>query len=258
MNSATLLTHRHRVPICNFDMSEIKENVNATSGHEEDPKVRFRRLYKRALEMGLSVEDFNKIDAIKEIKDTLKSERFPWITKIWSVCLKFFLLVLLLTSSLIAVYVFQWPVNKTTVARLWFVLNGVEAGSERVEMCAVDPIDYMSEIFRPPTSCDFCRNVSFVEKLDHVTPERFEKVYAYSSRPVVITDGTSNWTASKVFSYDFFKSLYSKGSPALQHVEENCQFFPYKTNFTSLEDVFDMDEDRALMKDGSAPWYIGW
>jgi hypothetical protein len=239
-------------------MEKIKEVEAELSSktNEENPKVRFKQLYKKALEAGLSEQDFNRINAIKEIRNSIQARGF--LSKAWSVCWKFCLLVLLITSLFVTMFVFQWPIKQTVLFKVWFALYGGESGSESTEICAVDVIDYISEISRPPTSCDFCRNVSSVEKLNHVSPEQFEKVYAYSSVPVVITDGTTNWTASKVFSYQFFKSLYSKGSPALQNVEENCQFFPYKTNFSSLEEVFEMDDDRALMKDGSDPWYIGW
>ena len=74
----------------------------------------------------------------------------------------------------------------------------------------------------------------------------------------MITGATKNWTAPDVFSYDFFKRLYSKDSPALYGSGEKCQFFPYKTNFYSLHDVFQMSDDRAQLKDGTEPWYIGW
>lgn len=258
MNSATLLTHSRQILVNSHDMEKIKEaDADASSKtNVENPKVRFRKLYKEALAAGLSEEDFNRIDAIKEMKNSIQEHGF--LSKVWSICWKCCLLVLLITSLLVTVFVFQWPIKRTVLFKVWFALHGDETGSERSEICAVNAIDYIAEISRPPTSCDFCRNVSSVEKLDHVSPEYFEKVYAYSSVPVVITDGTQNWTASKVFSYEFFKSLYSKGSPALQNIEENCQFFPYKTNFSSLEEVFEMDDDRALMKHGSDPWYIGW
>ncbi|XP_061180297.1 uncharacterized protein LOC133188829 [Saccostrea echinata] len=243
-------------------MSQIKENgvASTSKNNAENPKVRFKQLYKKALGLGLSEEDFNKIDAIKEIRKAIQTDDV--LSRIWNIVWKCCLLVLSITSLIVAVavfvFVFQWPIENKTLFKVWFALTGEEAGSERSEICAVNAIDYMAEMFRPPTSCDFCRNVSSVEKLEHVSQDLFEKVYAYSSVPVVITDGTKNWTASKVFSYNFFKSLYSSGSPALQNVEENCQFFPYKTNFSTLEEVFEMNEDRALMKDGSAPWYIGW
>ena len=39
---------------------------------------------------------------------------------------------------------------------------------------------------------------------------------------------------------------------------KGCQFFPYRTNFDTLQDVFNMDPDRAAFKPGTEPWYIGW
>ncbi|CAL7940419.1 unnamed protein product [Xylocopa violacea] len=75
--------------------------------------------------------------------------------------------------------------------------------------------------------------------------------YAYSGRPVVVTDAMANWTATTKFSFAFFKSLYD-GEDA------NCQFFPYKTEFKSLQDVFEMSESRASLEEGTKPWYVGW
>lgn len=75
--------------------------------------------------------------------------------------------------------------------------------------------------------------------------------YAYSGKPVVISDAMANWTAPMVFSFSFFKTLYDGE-------EASCQFFPYKTEFRSLQDVFDMSADRAMMEKGTAPWYVGW
>lgn len=53
------------------------------------------------------------------------------------------------------------------------------------------------------------------------------------------------------FSYSFFKNLYLGQSA-------NCQFFPYKTEFKNLQDVFNMSDNRALLKPGTDPWYVGW
>ena len=76
--------------------------------------------------------------------------------------------------------------------------------------------------------------------------------------PVVVTDGTKNWTAPEVFSFKFFKGIYKNNSPALDNYDDKCQFFPYRTNFNSLRDVFNMSDERAQLKDGTKPWYIGW
>ena len=74
----------------------------------------------------------------------------------------------------------------------------------------------------------------------------------------MITNATQNWTATDVFSFDFFKNLYPEDSPVLHVSEAKCQFFPYQTDFNSPYEVFHMSEDRAQLKDGSEPWYIGW
>lgn len=72
----------------------------------------------------------------------------------------------------------------------------------------------------------------------------------------MITDGTKGWTAEKSFSFDYFKGVYGPNSPALDSQDSNCQFFPYKTNFRTLKEVFNMSKKDAEMK--GKPWYIGW
>lgn len=37
-----------------------------------------------------------------------------------------------------------------------------------------------------------------------------------------------------------------------------CQFFSYETEFGTLDEALNMDEKRAEMAPGYAPWYIGW
>lgn len=69
----------------------------------------------------------------------------------------------------------------------------------------------------------------------------------------MVTDAAANWTAMEIFSFAFLKDLYQD-----RHDVEDCQFFPYKTEFKSLRDVFNMSTSRALMKAGSKPWYVGW
>ncbi|XP_011877774.1 PREDICTED: uncharacterized protein LOC105567481 isoform X2 [Vollenhovia emeryi] len=106
---------------------------------------------------------------------------------------------------------------------------------------------FVQKLFRPPQDCSICQDVQQVDKLTAVDPTIFEQRYAYSGKPVVISDAMANWTAPKVFSFPFFKTLYD-GEGA------SCQFFPYKTEFRSLQDVFDMSADRAVMEKGTAPW----
>ncbi|XP_060815186.1 uncharacterized protein LOC132906740 [Bombus pascuorum] len=121
----------------------------------------------------------------------------------------------------------------------------------RYDKCLAEAPSFTQKIFRPAEDCSMCRDVQQVDRISNVDPAIFEERYAYSGRPVVITDAMTNWTAMETFSFSFFKSLYD-GEDA------NCQFFPYKTEFKSLQDVFDMSASRSLLEKGTKPWYVGW
>lgn len=55
------------------------------------------------------------------------------------------------------------------------------------------------------------------------------------------------------FSFDFFKDLYNTTNPYKENDSLGCQFFPYKTNFKNLQQVF-----RMNMKQLGSSWYVGW
>ncbi|KAL0124516.1 hypothetical protein PUN28_006399 [Cardiocondyla obscurior] len=118
--------------------------------------------------------------------------------------------------------------------------------------CWITTPSFVQKLFRPPQDCSICQDVQQVDKLSAVDPTIFEQRYAYSGKPVVINDAMMNWTAPKVFSFAFFKNLYDEEKATT--FKGNCQFFPYNTEFESLQDVFDMNEDRAMMVKGTAPW----
>jgi len=113
-------------------------------------------------------------------------------------------------------------------------------------------------LFRPPVDCAICRNTTGVDRVSQLSRDVFENRYAYSGRPVIITDAMTNWSAVETFSFEFFRSVYSVDSPVLQSKEHQCQFFPYRSNFHNLSEVFQMSDDRANLRSGSEPWYIGW
>jgi hypothetical protein len=75
---------------------------------------------------------------------------------------------------------------------------------------------------------------------------------------VLIKDAISNWTALDHFSFKFFQDLYLRHNGSVEFVDENCQFFGYKTEFLTLGDALNMSDDRASFKPGQKPWYIGW
>lgn len=213
---------------------------------DQDPKVAFAKVYEKARALGLTDKDLMKLESLEYIRTEKSKKSYGG----------YFALVLLICIALVfGVLLADFPVTKqTALEKLWFG-SGRYVDNER---CLLDFRIAILDFFRPVTNCDICRNLHEVDRVANITPEEFEAKYAYSGRPVVITDGAKNWSAPKVFSFKYFKELYPEGSPVLKNVKENCQFFPYKTSFENLGEVFQMSEERANLQDGQTPWYIGW
>ena len=211
---------------------------------ELDPDEAFRKLEQKIASMCISGEDLASLKSYRR----LTAKRIPIWPKVCGCVASFLLLVLV-------VLVAQWPVQRRTLMELWFRYSDLDIDKEN---CLVELNDVFLDVVRPPVDCSICEKVETVDKVTNLSPELFELKYAYSGRPVVIEDGMKNWTARDTFSFDFFKNIYGEDSPALMNIESNCQFFPYKTNFGTLGEVFNMSKERADMKDNSEPWYIGW
>lgn len=122
--------------------------------------------------------------------------------------------------------------------------------------CSIENSIFVLEAARPIADCQMCKGLTEVPKLSGLTPEQFVQKFAYSGRPLVVTDATKTWSAMQEFSYEYFRKLYTESETALNSTEEDCQFFPYQTEFRSLRDVFKMSKARSQFK--AKPWYIGW
>jgi hypothetical protein len=169
----------------------------------------------------------------------------------------------------------------------WMKFNGITELTK--EECAIPVPEIFFTTMRPIDDCSMCINVNEIKRVEKITKKEFLEKYAYSGIPVIITDAAKNWTAAHVVNYTFLKDLYknlddiayrkriskidihrNENSPILntfnsivetddQRSVENekdvCQFFRYRTNFTGLDDLFEMDEtDERFNK----PWYVGW
>lgn len=135
------------------------------------------------------------------------------------------------------------------------VLNGKEFSLSR---CIVENNYFVMEITRPITDCKICKNIESFTVLENVTKNEFAH-YAYLGHPLLVKGGCSNWSALDVFDFDFLKALYEKTPGAYRSVEDECQFFPFRTTFLSLQEVFNMPEKRAKMTSPNVEtWYIGW
>jgi len=125
------------------------------------------------------------------------------------------------------------------------------------EHCLVASDSLLITLFRPPVNCRICHSLTRVDRVSRLSRELFEEHYAYSGRPVIVTDAMANWSALQTFNFEFFRGIYSNDSPALVSGDD-CQFFPYETGFQNLSEVFHMTSERANLHNGSEPWYIGW
>ncbi|XP_058792739.1 uncharacterized protein LOC131665117 isoform X1 [Phymastichus coffea] len=113
------------------------------------------------------------------------------------------------------------------------------------------------EFSRPVSDCDFCRGVDSALVLGNLTRDEFRE-HAYSSKPIVVKGAAGHWLASKVFSLQFFRSLYERIPGAYESVHEDCQFLHFRSDFDNLREVLHMSERRAMNLPGEAPWYVGW
>lgn len=119
---------------------------------------------------------------------------------------------------------------------------------------------FVMEMSRPMTDCRICEDVHDFLVLDNPDRQEFAK-YAYAARPILVRGATANWTAMQMFNFDFFKEVYTHIRGAHQAVEEECQFFPFRTEFLKLRDVFAMPRQRVNLsssKPDEESWYIGW
>ncbi|KAL3285234.1 hypothetical protein HHI36_019346 [Cryptolaemus montrouzieri] len=123
--------------------------------------------------------------------------------------------------------------------------------------CIVPNNYFVWEATRQISDCSFCLNVTEPIILNNATKEEFQP-YAYSSKPILIKNAFIHWPAMKIFNFEFFRDLYSNNEEAYKSVDDECQFLHFKSDFTSLRDVFNMDENRILNKPGYKSWYVGW
>lgn len=126
------------------------------------------------------------------------------------------------------------------------------------ESRCVLPNNYLVwEFTRPVSNCDFCRGVDSALVLGNLSRDEFQP-YAYSSKPMIVRGAASHWLAAKVFSLQFFRSVYDSIPGAYESIDEDGQFLHFRSDFNSLREVFDMSERRAMNLPGEEPWYIGW
>lgn len=122
--------------------------------------------------------------------------------------------------------------------------------------CLIPMHKDMRKLFRLSQNCDFCRHIKSARRVSQMTPDEFERKFAYSGEVVIVTDAMKNWTAQETFDFWYFKDLYNREDPNMKTLD--CQFFRYKTKFENLFEALDMPKERVEYQKGTEPWYFGW
>lgn len=125
------------------------------------------------------------------------------------------------------------------------------------EPCLLEVNEIFIEVTRKRTNCTLlCEGLTEIPRVSDLSKQEFVTKYAYTGRPVVVVDGAKNWSAVGRFNFTFFKDLFDKNKEAYRVNEDECQFFPYRTEFISLEQALNMSKERSEWK--AEPWYFGW
>ncbi|XP_078482856.1 uncharacterized protein LOC100179218 [Ciona intestinalis] len=201
----------------------------------------FKTLLKHAEDLGISWEQLNRLKSVRAIQNDGKKwhQRNPKVLYAG--------LVVLFSISLTSLYRLtdRWGMLEAFKPRILHPYNKCLLPSE-----AVGPF------VRPPVDCNDCKDVTEILYLKNMTQELFLEKYAHTMHPLVIQDGQKGWTASKTFSYEYFKTLYPPGSEALRYAVRHCQFFPYGSEMYSLDEFVSMSQNRV--EGNEDRWYIGW
>lgn len=224
--------------------------MNCSDADFELAKIRFKKLYKKAKELNISDSDLQSFSFVKKHKIN-KVNVFCILSK-WIAAAS---IIVILFGGAIYGATNKGYIEAKLIAEWTSLFTGADLQTDN---CIIPFSEYILDFLRPPVNCEFCRDVKGFDRVKNLSQDDFVKIYAYSGRPVIVTDATLNWTASQQFSFDFFKKLYKKNSPVFNDDSSNrdCQFFPYKTNFNGLYDVFKMSKHMKDMR--GDPWYVGW
>ncbi|XP_054716588.1 uncharacterized protein LOC129226036 [Uloborus diversus] len=206
---------------------------------KKNPSDMFLEISRKCNKLGITSSELNELPSIKKLRR--KNSRHGLL----------FWLILISVAAIALAFGSQAVFR--TFARAYFAVRGYDVEEE---LCLFNMPAEVQNMFMPPVDCSMCRNLTIVERVRNISPTDFELRFAYSLVPVVVADGTLNWTAVDVFSFEFFRDLYMGSGEDIEtdgEWEKECQFFPYQTEFHSLKEVLSMSEERA-----ARPWYIGW
>lgn len=221
--------------MANISKQHISENQEKIQKLFE----KFVLLNKKILSNNISAVELEKLTFIHE--KNLKSDKNGFLSSsVYSLSMGLIMLLSILFSFVVKFPILDVLVDHTLGIR-----------------CVVPNNYFIWEATRPVMDCSMCENVTSVLNLNNCSKDEFSE-YAYSSRPIVIRNAANHWPAIKRFNFQFFKELFESVERSYESVDEECQLLTFKTEFLSLQDVFNMSDARIKNAKGEKPWYVGW
>ena len=138
------------------------------------------------------------------------------------------------------------------VVLLYYPLQQLINGS----VCVLPAPTLITGPIHPLANCSMCQGVTEAPRLVNLTRKDFALHYAHSLQPVVVVGAALHWPAMQMFSYDYFRILYSSIPEAINTDTSKGQFFSYSSNIRNLKELFDLPSERAAMV--TERWYVGW
>ena len=137
----------------------------ATDADLQLAKIRFRKLYKKAKDLGISDKDIQKISFMKKHK--------PKSFNIFTLCCKWFLFSLLIfcmTSFGIYGALYYGYVQRKTLAEASTLFTGIDL---KIDNCVIPLSDLVLDFLRPPVTCDFCKGIKAFERVENLSHDDF-------------------------------------------------------------------------------------
>nr|XP_026689581.1 uncharacterized protein LOC100186292 [Ciona intestinalis] len=200
----------------------------------------FKTLLKNAEDLGISYEQLNRLKTVRAIQNDGKK----WHQRNSRV----------LYAGLVFLFSIAFP-SLCRFADKLGIVDALKPSTLKHYQCIL-PSEAVAQYVRKPLDCNVCKDVTEVLYVKNITQEEFTEKYAYTMQPIVVQDGQKGWTASKTFSYEYFKSVYPPGSEALMQIVMDCQFFRFATDLAGPADFFNMSQSRVEGKEDQ--WYVGW
>ena len=108
----------------------------------------------------------------------------------------------------------------------------------------------------PLLNCSQCQGITTIPEISNISIMEFMKQYAFTLQPVLMKGAASDWPAINLFSYDYFKKLYSEKPDSIENDVQEGQFFAYSSGIRSLNEFMLISSEVAALQ--KQKWYIGW